>query len=179
MRTIRSVGRRRRRFVALSVATLLWTTVGLSDEAHASMSGPCTAQVKGQDVAALSASDPGDAIDVEESDVVTVAAQSSSAIGSYKIQLEYAGIRWTVAKGQATNNQWSRQVNVDDYARYGAGLYRVHGVSDGASPCDGSVLIKVGGNPLTTPLGIAGVAFVAIGIINAIANLRARREVPA
>jgi hypothetical protein len=153
---------------------LMWLLVGTHRVAHASMSGPCSAQVNGQDVAALSASDPGDAIDVEEDDVISVAAQSTSSIGGYKIQLEYAGIRWTVAKGQATNNQWNRQVNVDDYARYGAGLYRVHGVSDGATSCDGSVLIKVGGNPLTTPLGIAGVAFVAIGVANAIANIRAR-----
>ena len=159
----------------LALIASLWVAVGFTNAAEASMSGPCTAQVDGQDVAALSASDPGDAIDVEESDVVTVAAQSTGAIGSYKIQLEYAGIRWTVAKGQASNNQWSRQVEVDDYARYGAGLYRVHGVSDGTSPCDGSVLIKVGGNPLTTPLGIAGVVFVAVGLLNAVLNVRGRR----
>jgi hypothetical protein len=156
------------------VATALLSVVGAPGVAGATMSGPCTAQVNGQDVSVLSASDPGDAIDVEESDAIAVAAQSTSAIGGYRIQLEYAGIRWTVAKGQSTNNQWTRQVKVSDYARYGAGLYRVHGVSDGSASCDGSALIDVGGNPLTTPLGIAGVVFVAVGVVNAVATLRVR-----
>ena len=168
--------RRRRRPVLAAGATtlLLALVVGAPGEATAAMSGPCTAQVNGQDVSLRSASDPGDAIDVEEADAVAVAAQSTSAIGDYRVQLEYFGIRWTVAKGQSTNNQWSREVKVSDYARYGAGIYRVHGVSDGSASCDGSVLIDVGGNPLTTPLGIAALIFVAIGVVNAVATLRVR-----
>jgi hypothetical protein len=144
--------------------------------AGASMSGPCTASVNGQDVAPLSASSPSDAIDVGSSDTVRVQAQSTTSIGEYRIQLEYAGIRWTVAKGQATDNQWSRDVNVDDYARYGAGLYRVHGVSDGAASCDGAVLIKVGGQPLATPAGIVATVFVLIGAANAVMTVRRGRS---
>ena len=170
-----SSGRRRRRPALAAVATtLLALVVGAPGVAAASMSGPCTAQVHGQDVSRLSASDTGEAINVEEADSIAVAAQSTSSIGGYRIQLEYFGIRWTVAKGQSTNNQWSREVKVSDYARYGAGVYRVHGVSDGAASCDGAVLIDVGGNPLTTPLGIVALIFVAIGIANAIATLRVR-----
>ena len=144
--------------------------------AGATMTGPCTATVNGQDVAPLSASAPSDAIDVDESDEVAVQARSSSQIGSYRIQLEYAGIRWTVAKGQSTDNTWNRAVKVKDYARYGAGLYRVHGVSDGASTCDGAVLIKVGGSPLTTPVGLVAAGFVVVGLANIAATLRGSRK---
>jgi hypothetical protein len=88
----------RPRLLALATAIAaigsMWFLPG---SAHASMSGPCTAQVNGQDVSGLSSSSPGDAIDVGESDKVTVAAQSSAPVGEYRIQLEYAGIRWTVA----------------------------------------------------------------------------------
>lgn len=170
-----SATRRRRPVLAAGATTLLLALVlGAPGIAGATMSGPCTAQVHGQDVSLLSASDTGEAIDVEEADAIAVAAQSTSAIGGYRIQLEYFGIRWTVAKGQSTNNQWSREVKVSDYARYGAGVYRVHGVSDGAASCDGSVLIDVGGNPLTSLLGIVALIFVAIGVVNAIATLRVR-----
>jgi hypothetical protein len=176
------MGRRRRRpfrprLLALATALAAFGSMWfLPGTAHASMSGPCTAQVNGQDVSGLSSSSPGDAIDVGESDKVTVAAQSSAPVGEYRIQLEYAGIRWTVAKGQATNNRWTREVEVKDYARYGSGLYRLHGVSDGAASCDGAVLINVDGNPLTTPLGIAGVVFVALGVANAVALVRGGRQ---
>ena len=156
-------------------AALVAVIASSGTPAGASMSGPCTASVNGQDVAPLSASSPSDAIDVESSDTVQVQAQSSSSIGTYRIELEYAGIRWTVAKGQATDNQWSRAVNVDDYARYGAGLYRVHGVSDGAGSCDGAVLIDVGGFPLATPAGIVATIFVLLGAANALSTVRRGR----
>jgi hypothetical protein len=37
-------------------------------------------------------------------------------------------------------------------------------------------LINVDGNPLTTPLGIAGVVFVALGVANAVALVRGGRQ---
>jgi hypothetical protein len=166
--------RRRRTLAAVAATLLLALIAGAPGVAGATMSGPCTAQVHGQDVSRLSASDTGKAIKVDEADTIAVASQSTSSIGGYRIQLEYFGIRWTVAKGQSTNNQWSREVKVSDYARYGAGVYRVHGVSDGAASCDGAVLIDVGGNPLTSLVGIIALIFVAIGVINAIATLRFR-----
>jgi hypothetical protein len=161
---------------ALVGSAVVAVIAGVGAPAGASMSGPCSATVNGQDVAPLSASSPGDAIDVGESDTIQVQAQSSGEIGSYRIELEYAGIRWTVAKGDATDNQWSRSVEVDDYARYGAGLYRVHGVSEGAASCDGSVLINVDGQPLTTPAGIVASLFVLLGLGNAALTIRRGRQ---
>lgn len=146
-----------------------------SHPAGASMSGPCSAAFGGQDIAPLSASNPDAAVKVEESDTVQVAGTASGS-GEYRVQLEFAGIRWTVAKGAITDNRWSRDVKVEDYSRYGAGLYRVHGVTDGATPCDGALLVNVGGNPLTTPFGIAGVAFVGVGVLNALASIRSAEK---
>lgn len=152
--------------------------VAIPTTAYASMSGPCSGTVNGQDVAPRSASSPGDAIDVGNADQVVVQARSSSPIGTYRIQLEYAGIRWTVAKGESSDNAWSRSVKVKDYARYGAGIYRVHGVSTGGGSCDGAVLVDVGGSPLTTPIGLAAVGLVLLGVANAALSVRsARKEV--
>ena len=165
---------RRHRLALAFVATTLLAVLGVPGTAGATMSGPCAAQVNGIDVGPLSASDTGKAIEVDEVDTIAVASQSTSAIGGYRIQLEYFGIRWTVAKGQSTNNQWSREVKVSDYARYGAGVYKVHGVSTGSSSCDGAVLIDVGGNPLTSLVGIIALILVALGVVNAFALLRVR-----
>ena len=150
--------------------------VAIPTTADATMTGACSATVNGQDVATRSASSPGDAIDVGNADEVVVQARSSSPIGTYRIQLEYAGIRWTVAKGDSTDNTWSRSVKVDDYARYGAGIYRVHGVSTGGGSCDGVVLVDVGGSPLTTPLGLAAAGLTLIGVANAALNIRSGRK---
>jgi hypothetical protein len=157
-------------FVAAAAATS-WPV-----PAGASMDGPCRATIDGLDVASRSASDPAAAIDVDEGDVLVVAVESTSPVDDYRIQLEFAGVRWTVAKGAATDDGWRREISVDDYARYGAGLYRIHGVSGGPEPCDGAVLVKVGGNPLTTPLGLVGVAFAGVGAANTLRVARRARR---
>jgi hypothetical protein len=144
--------------------------------ADATMTGPCTATVNGEDVASRSASSPGDAIDVGNADQVVVDARASSPIGKYRIEMEYAGIRWTVAKGESNDNTWTKSVKVDDYARYGAGLYRVHGVSTDGVSCDGVALVDVGGSPLTTPVGLVAAGFVLVGVANAALSVRGGRK---
>ena len=45
-------------------------------------------------------------------------------------------------------------MNVDDYARWGVGLYQVTGSSTGPGlSCSGIALVRVEGNPLSTPEG--------------------------
>jgi len=131
--------------------------------AGAVISGPCTGTIKGEDVAPLSASDPKDAIEVGAKEDVVVGATSQQQIDRYAVQLEFAGVHWTVAEGTVDGTSWSRTVNVSDYARYGAGLYRIHGVSEGAAACDGAALVKVSGSPLGTIAGLGGLALAGIG----------------
>ncbi|HEX7166040.1 MAG TPA: hypothetical protein VF230_03570 [Acidimicrobiales bacterium] len=132
--------------------------------APAEVTGPCQGTIKGVDVAPLSSTDPSQAIKVAKDDVIQVGATSTAPIATYKVQLGFAGVYWTVGKGTADGTSWSRSVNVKDYARYGVGLYQVRGVSSGAAACSGAALVKVGGNPLSTPAGMIGLALSVIGV---------------
>jgi len=132
--------------------------------AGAVVSGPCTGTIKGVDIAPLSATSPKDAIDVGESEDVVVGATSQGRIERYEVQLEFAGVRWTVGEGRTNDTSWSKTVNVSDYARYGVGLYKVHGVSEGAAACDGAALVKVGGSPLGSIAGLAGAGLAGLGV---------------
>jgi hypothetical protein len=146
--------------------------------AGATVTGSCSGTINGVDVAPLSSSDPGDAVDVKSDEDITVSATAPGGIDRYKIKLEFAGIKWTVGKGTADDDSWSKVVNVSDYARYGVGLYRVHGVSTGAASCTGSALVNVDGNPLTTVAGIVGSVMTIAGAAGVVgATVRARGSV--
>ena len=160
---------------AVLAGAFVLTTAGT---AGATVTGSCSGTINGVDVGPLSSSDPNDAVDVQSDQDITVAATAPGGIDRYKIKLEFAGIKWTVSKGTADNDSWSKVVNVSDYARYGVGLYRVHGVSTGSSSCTGSALVNVDGNPLTTIAGIAGSVMLVAGGAGVVgATLRARGSV--
>lgn len=156
--------------VVAALGTSAAAVVGPAATAGAVVSGPCTGAIKGADVAPLSASDPDDAIEVGEKEDVVVGATSQQQIERYKVQLEFAGVRWTVAKGTTDDDSWTKTVKVSDYARYGVGLYRVHGVSEGAAACDGAALVKVGGSPFGSIAGLAGLGLAGIGAAAAAAT---------
>ncbi|HUP84376.1 MAG TPA: hypothetical protein VM143_01795 [Acidimicrobiales bacterium] len=132
--------------------------------AAAEVSGPCRGTIKGVDVASRSSTRPSDAIEVSRTENIAVAATSTSDIDRYKIQLTFAGVRWTVAKGAAEANSWNKNVNVKPYARYGVGLYKVSGISSGAASCTGAALVRVKGSPFGSVAGVAGAALSVIGI---------------
>jgi len=150
-----------------------------SAPAGAEVSGNCTATIAGTSVGSVSSSKVGDAIKVNKDDVVQVGAQSSAPIDGYKVQMEFAGIRWTVAKGKGDGNSWSKQVKVKTYSRYGVGLYKVIGVSSGAGACTGAALVNVTGkSPLSTAAGQAGLVLAALGVLGLVgAIFRASRPV--
>ena len=143
--------------------------VPMAATASAEVSGPCSGTIKGVDVATRNSAKPSDAILVTKTESVAVGATAAGTIDKYKIQMHFAGIAWTVGKGSADGNSWSKTVNVAPYARYGVGLYKVSGVSSGAANCTGAALVKVEGNALGTPAGLAGVALSGIGAVGVIA----------
>lgn len=155
----------RRRWIGALAAAGIAFAVSAADAAPASaeVSGPCQGTIKGVDVAPLSSSDIGDAIEVGKTETVTVGATAGGEIDRYKIQLAFAGVNWTVAKGEADGSSWSKTVNVGDYARYGVGLYKVSGVSSGVS-CTGAALVKVDGSPFGSVAGIVGAALSVVGV---------------
>jgi hypothetical protein len=150
---------------ALAVGSALALLV-LSPPAAANISGPCTASINGVNVAGLGTGAASDAVLVKEKSKATVTMAAASAISHLKIQIEFAGFRWTVKNEPTTGKSWSRAVNVDDYATYGVGLYKVSGASTGAGlACSGAALVKVEGNPLTTVAGGVGLAATILGAL--------------
>lgn len=138
--------------------------VPLAATASAEVSGPCSGMIKGVDVSTRSSSKVSDAILVTKTEQVSVGATAAGTIDKYKIQMHFAGIAWTVGKGSADGNSWSKTVNVAPYARYGVGLYKVSGVSSGGANCTGAALVKVEGSALTTPAGMASIVLAGIGM---------------
>jgi hypothetical protein len=152
--------------------------VGLASPAGAEVAGGCTATLAGQNVGPLSSTKAGDAIDVNRTDQIVAASTSSAPIDGYKVQLEMGGFKWTVAKGAANGNSWSRAVSVNKYASHGVGLYKVIGSSTGAGACTGAVLVNVKGkSPLSTTAGMVGLAMTGIGGVGVAASaVRAVRK---
>jgi hypothetical protein len=144
--------------------------------AAAEVEGPCEGHIDGQDVAPLDSGNPDDAVDVDAEATITVGASSATPIESYEVQMEFAGFTWTVASDSVDDTQWTDEVDVADYSRFGVGLYKVIAVSEGEVPCSGAVLVNVTGkSPLTTPAGIAGVVLVAGGAFGVAASARKGR----
>ena len=155
----------------LYLSAILWTVTLLSpfvSPAWAEINGNCEATFRGVDVRGRSSTSAGDAIDVDENEIVSVVMTSPAGFASHKIDLEIAGIRRTVSsKTDDGDTQWSGGVNVKDYAWAGAGLYKVIGsatLSDGSS-CSGAALVNVTRNPLTTVAGVAAAATTAVGAV--------------
>jgi hypothetical protein len=152
------------RWAAVSGAIGLALALPLAAPAGAEVTGPCRGTIKGVDVATRSSTKKSDAIVVDKNEVIAVGATANGRLDRYKIRLELLGIKWTVAKGSANGNSWSRDVNVATYARYGVGLYKVSGVSSGGANCTGAALVRVRGSAFGSVAGITAVALSVIGI---------------
>ncbi|OGO50761.1 MAG: hypothetical protein A2148_03445 [Chloroflexi bacterium RBG_16_68_14] len=156
--------------VLLAAGAALFMSV---TSAHAEIEGPCGATIAGVDVAGVNSGSRNDDIHVSRHQAVPVGATSAAGFQSHKVQLEFASRRWTVSEQQDNGStQWSDTVNVDDYARYGVGLYKVVGVSilnDGTT-CTGAATVDVDGNPLATVAGGAAAGATALGTVGALAS---------
>jgi hypothetical protein len=71
---------------------------------------------------------------------------------------------WTVRDKASHGKSWSSDVKVNNYAKWGVGLYKVVGSSSGGVSCSGSALVKVKGNPLTTVAGLVGLVAALAGL---------------
>ena len=132
--------------------------------ASAEVSGPCTGMIKNVNVATVSSSNKSQAIKVKKNETITVGASAAGRLDRYKVQLAFLGRNWTVAKGSADGNSWSKTVNVATYARYGVGYYKVSGVSSGGANCTGAALVQVEGSALSSVAGVTALGLSVIGI---------------
>ena len=131
--------------------------------AAAEISGPCNATINGQNVKDHGTGAFAGAITVENDAIVPVTMSAGSQISHLKIQIQFAGMSWTVRDKASHGKSWSSDVKVNNYAKWGVGLYKVVGSSGGVS-CSGSALVKVKGNPLTTVAGIVGLVAALMGL---------------
>ncbi len=136
---------------------------------RAGISGPCSATINGESVADRSTGASGSPIVVERHSQVPVTMSAGTAISQLKVKIEFAGSAWTVHDEPTTGTSWSKNVNVDKYAKYGVGLYKVSGSSSGAGiACTGAALVRVKGNPIAT---VAGGAGLGVAIVSALGLL--------
>jgi hypothetical protein len=131
--------------------------------AAADISGPCNATINGQNVKNQGTGAFASPITVQNDAVVPVAMNAGGQISHLKIQIQFAGMSWTVRDKASRGKSWSSDVKIKNYAKWGVGLYKVVGSSGGVS-CSGSALVKVKGNPLTTVAGIVGLVAALMGL---------------
>lgn len=123
----------------------------------------CTASINGFD--AYAASSPSDAVVLAEDQQVDVSGSMSSGPVTYSVEMEFAGIGWTVADGSASGNAWSDSLEVNKYSKYGVGLYKVRVVASNAAgeTCRLTTYVNVDGGVLSGTAGKVGVGVLAVG----------------
>lgn len=158
---------------ALVLAALASLT--LASPAAATIEGPCTAEIAGVDIGGHAVGATSDPIVVSSERPVSVTMESQQDIDRLKVELEFAGLRWTVHDRPSTGDSWASEVPVDDYASYGLGIYKVVASSQGPGglDCEGAALVEVAGenplDPLSTPVGLAGLALALFGALGTLA----------
>lgn len=167
---------RRVRLVSALIGLIALAALAAAPDAAARIDGPCTAAIGGQNVAERDTGPLDDPIEVEDDSPTSVLMSSEQPITRLKVEIEFAGLRWTVHDRANTgdSNRWASEVPVDDYAVYGIGLYKVIGTSYGAGfECSGAALIDVVGDepldPLVTVAGLAGLTLSLIGAFGVLA----------
>ena len=149
--------------IPLAAVAMLTIAAIAVPSAAAEISGPCNATINGQNVKNQGTGAFADPITVENHAIVPVTMSAASQISQLKIQIQFAGMSWTVRDKASHGTSWSSDVKIKNYAKWGVGLYKVVGSSGGVS-CSGSALVKVKGNPLTTVAGIVGLVAALMGL---------------
>jgi hypothetical protein len=125
----------------------------------------CSASLDGVD--ATTASSPDSAIEVEEGSSVTASGSMESGPISYDVALEFAGISRSIASGTGEGTNWTNVINVDDYATYGVGLYKVNVTSTNAvgQTCTLSAFVNVKGGALSSVAGVIALTVLVVALL--------------
>jgi hypothetical protein len=176
----------RRLAFALVVVLALVAALVSASPATATQRGPCSAEIAGTDAAPLFTGARDDAIEVDRNSLVPVRMSATEPIERYKVELEFAGIRFTVHERETSGRSWASEVPVDDYGLYGMGLWKIVATSEGADfECEAAGLIDVEDDhaldPLSTIAGLSGLALAlagALGILAVAARIGKARSAP-
>jgi hypothetical protein len=165
----------RRPVIALvALAAVLAGALSAAPEAGATMTGPCRAEIAGQDFAPLFTGPRDDAVPVDRTRLVSVTMAAQRPLNRLKIELEFAGLRIPVHDRPTTGTSWASEVPVEDYGLYGMGLWKVVASSEGNGfTCEAAALIDVQDDhaldPLATISGLGGLALALIGALGILA----------
>jgi hypothetical protein len=161
----------RRLAIALVLAL---SALAAAPQASADLLGPCTAELAGRDMAPMLTGPLDDPLTVNRHSLVSVTMTSERPISHYKVELEFAGVRWIVHDRAVGERQWASEVPVEDYGVYGMGIWKVVTTSEGPGyTCEAAGLITVEDDheldPLTTIAGIAGLGLALTGLLGTLA----------
>lgn len=124
--------------------------------AEASVEGPCEASIAGADLKTT------DKVSVKPGDVIAYSFSAPSSIKSYSMVLSIGMTDATVSEGTTTSETTaiSGEAELGNYTKYGVGLYKVtgHVVLNSGEVCDGTILVDVEGDPMSTAAGQAAAA---------------------
>ena len=163
---------RRIRSTTIGVAALL-AAVGVAllaaQPAAAEVTGGCNGALNGVIFTNLPLN-VSDAIVVGKNDTPPMAmmAPGGKSFSNLSISLVFFGLDWSVYDAPAGGGTWAHNIDVHSFARFGVGLYKLHGISEfvGGGGCDGDVLIKVTGDPFSSVAGIAAAAASGAGALS-------------
>ncbi|MEI8105382.1 MAG: hypothetical protein WCH31_06040 [Actinomycetes bacterium] len=142
-----------------------FTVIGASAlSASAGITGPCSATLAGTNVGTFGTGATDKPIVVAHDASVPLVMSASGQLTHVKISLAFAGFSWVVKDKTVSTPVYRDTIPVKDYAAYGVGLYKVTGTGTGPGlVCNGSALVRVKGNPLTSVIGVGGLAAALIG----------------
>lgn len=154
-----------------------------------SIEGGCVATINGRDPATMTVSDPvvvhkGEKVAISGTVPPSVAPAGDQIKSVTKITVSIVGGVATVSSEEhpGTGPEWGTSVNVDDYLKWGVGLYKVEGSSSGEPggwSCSGDGYIELrDGSPLGKPIGMAAAGMTALGVIGAVAAAGIGRTPP-
>ena len=130
----------------------------------------CAAAINGQDVS-LHAS-AAKAIDLHKDDDILLALVSATSVGEVEVRIEAGPWRseFKPTASRAQGTAWSGIATLEDYARFGVGLYHVTLTSSGG--CSLGAWINVtGSSPFTTPVGGTATGGLVLGLLAQIGGL--------
>lgn len=123
--------------------------------------GPaCSASVNGVPVA-------GQTITVDRNSNTHLLVEAPGGPAQNLVYLEFLGRLWQIGSASSAGGTWSGTVPVQDYVRWGVGLYKLVWESrdpEGKLVCKASTSIRIPGSPLGSVTGVAGLASLAVGL---------------
>ena len=146
-----------------------------------SLTGGCTATAGRRNPTTLTRNNPllvaqGQVVDVTGQAPAGSASGSTATVVVIKPLEGISGFD-VVRNFSGQGTSWGGEANVDEFFRYGIGLYRVEASGSGPGwSCTATGYVKLDGNPFAKPAGQAATALVAAGGIGVAFSSRPRRE---